>query len=102
MWNKPTKEQLAKLPEIYETENIKIPDKIIYLHFFIGGSDWFISEYDGEDLFFGYAVLNGDYEMAEWGYISFSELCGLKIQWLEVDNDLHWNPKKFSEIKIGS
>ena len=48
-------------------------DKLIHLHFFIGGCDWYICEYDGDDLFWGYAYLN-DPQNAEWGYISFPEL----------------------------
>ena len=35
MWNEPSKERLAKIPKLYETENIPLPDKLIYLHFFI-------------------------------------------------------------------
>jgi hypothetical protein len=69
MWNEPTKERLATIPRLYETENIPIKDKPIYLHFFIGGCDWYIAEFDGDDIFFGFAILNNDYEMAEWGYV---------------------------------
>ena len=43
MWNEPTKEQLAKIPRLHETENIPLKDKPIYLHFFIGRCDWFLS-----------------------------------------------------------
>jgi hypothetical protein len=46
----PTPEKLAKLPKLYETEKIPLKDKPIYIHFFVGDCDWFISEYDGEDL----------------------------------------------------
>lgn len=71
----------------------------IHLHFFIGGCDWYIAEYDGEDLFFGYAILNNDVEMAEWGYISYEELKRIKIPpGIEVDNDLFWKVRKTSEI----
>ena len=45
MWNMPTEEELAKIPMLYETENIPLMDKIIHLHFFIGGCDWYIAEY---------------------------------------------------------
>ena len=72
MWNTPDSEQLDRIPKLYETENTPLEEKLIYLHFFIGGCDWYISEYDGGDLFFGFAILNSDYEMAEWGYIGFA------------------------------
>ncbi len=97
MWNKPGKEQLAKIPRLYDTEKINANDKIIYLHFFIGGCDWYIAEFDGEDLFFGFAILN-DPQNAEWGYISFKELDEINLDGLEVDNDLYWEPKEFSKI----
>jgi hypothetical protein len=31
MWNEPTKEQLAKLPGLYETESVSLKDKLIPL-----------------------------------------------------------------------
>jgi hypothetical protein len=87
MWNTPTKEELVKIPRLYETENIPLKDKIIHMHFFIGGSDWYIAEYDENDLFWGYAILNGDTENAEWGYIyiSFKELIELNVYGIGVD-----------------
>ena len=100
MWNESTKEQLARIPKLYETEDIAPEDKLIYLHFFLGGSDWYIAEYDGEDTFFGYAILNGDTEMAEWGYISFRELRELKIPpGFEVDCDLFWKVRPASRVE---
>ena len=100
MWNIPSKERLAKIPKLYETENIPLKDKLIYLHFFIGGCDWYICEYDGDDLFWGFAHL-GDEQCAEWGYISLSELKSIKIDgWLEVDCELEeiWKVKRAIEI----
>jgi hypothetical protein len=99
MWNIPTKEQLAKIPKLYETEDIPPDEKLVYLHFFLGGSDWYITEYDGQDTFFGYAILNGDTEMAEWGYISFRELKDLKVRpGFEVDCDLLWQVRPASQL----
>jgi hypothetical protein len=100
MWNIPSKKRLQQIPQLYETENIELKNKLIYLHFFIGGCDWYITEYDGDDLFWGYAILNGDDQNAEWGYISFSELKRLKIQFVEIDCELeeHWRIKPASQI----
>ena len=101
MWNIPGKERLNRIPKLYETENAPVKDKKIHLHFFIGGCDWFVCEYDGNDLFFGFAILNNDYQMAEWGYVSFSELKSIKVDdWLEVDCELEefWEPKRAVEI----
>jgi len=102
MWSEPSKDRLSKIPKLYETEDVPLKDKLIYLHFFIGGCDWYIAEYDGDDLFWGYAILNCDYFNAEWGYISFSELKAIKVQgWLEIDCELEdlWRVRKAGEIK---
>jgi hypothetical protein len=101
MWNEPTKEKLAKIPKLYQTENIPLKDKLIYLHFFIGGCDWYIAEYDGENVFWGFAILNNDLQNAEWGYISFSELKGIELNgWVQVDCETEevWQIRKASEI----
>lgn len=85
MWNTPSQSRLDKIPRLYETENISAEDKLIYLHFFIGGSDWFVAEFDGDDIFFGYVVLNGDKSNAEWGYFSFAELREVKVGMVVVE-----------------
>ncbi|MCE5249404.1 DUF2958 domain-containing protein [bacterium] len=72
----------------------------MHLHFFIGACDWFITEYDGDDLFFGFAILNSDYEMAEWGYISFAELKSIRIHGLEIDCEMNWTPKPARDIDL--
>ena len=101
MWNTPSKERLARIPKLYETEKVPLMEKTIWLHFFLLGCDWFVAEFDGKDTFFGFAILNNDIAMAEWGYISFSELKSLKIQgWLEVDceKEEFWDVRAASDI----
>ncbi len=100
MWNTPNRGVLDTMPRLYETENIPTEDKLIYLHFFLGGCDWFIAEYDGDDTFFGFAILNSDYEMAEWGYISFSELKSISIHGIEIDCETDWTPKPARDIDL--
>ena len=109
MWSEPTEKQLAKLPALYTTEKVKIGDKKVMMHFFLGSCDWYAVEFDGEDRFFGFAILNGDTEMAEWGYFSLAEIKDIKKRlqpvsgvvnaFLEVDRDVHWKPKKAREIE---
>jgi hypothetical protein len=101
MWNKPSTEELAKLPPFYSTERVPIKEKVLHMHFFIGGCDWYAAEYDEtESMFFGFACLNGDLEMAEWGYFSLDELSELKVKWLEVDRDLHFPPTKAKDVEL--
>jgi hypothetical protein len=78
---------------------IKLKDKRNYLHCFIGRCEWFISEYDGEDLFFGYSII-GNRRFAEWGYISFTELKQIRVPpGIEVDCEFFDPPLKASEIE---
>jgi hypothetical protein len=101
MWNMPTNEELAKIPAYYSSEATPLKEKMIYLHFFIGGCDWFAAEYSSEErCFFGFAILNSDYQNAEWGYFSFDELSNLRIQFLEVDRDLYFTPRKAIEVDL--
>ena len=100
MWNKPTSEELSKIPGLYSAEHVPLKEKMIYMHFFIGGCDWYGAEYDPkEGIFFGFAILNNDLEMAEWGYFSLEELSDLKVEFVEVDRDLHFTPVKAIEIE---
>jgi len=85
MWNIPSKERLARIPKLYETEKVPLQEKEIHLHLFIGGCDWYVAEFDGNDLFWGFAILNNDLEMAEWGYISFQELRDININGIEIE-----------------
>ncbi len=95
MWNKPTEKQLNRLPELYSSGHLSITEKVIHMHFFLGGCDWYVAEYDKEIKdFFGFVILNNDYAMAEWGYFNFVELCELKVQFVEVDRDMHFTPIK--------
>ena len=101
MWNKPTKEQLAIIPALYETEHITAEDKIVHCHFFIGGCHWFIAEFDHVDTMFGFCILNGDLQNSEWGYTSFGELKSIKIQgYLEVEFDCYWKPRPAGDVEL--
>ena len=100
MWNEPTQKQLDELPTLYSTDHIPLENKLIHMHFFLRGCDWYAAEYDDLNrLFFGYAILNSDLENAEWGNFSYEELRSIRTrQGIEVDRDLHWEPKQSKEI----
>jgi len=100
MFNKPAAAQLASIPGLYQTEDIPLKQKLIHLHFFIGGTDFYIYEYNGTDTFWGFAILNGDMEMAEFGYINFDELKSIRVNgWQVIDCDLHWQVRPTSQVK---
>jgi hypothetical protein len=82
------------VPAIGETENKK--DAKIALHYFFGGIDFYVLEFDGNDTFFGYMILNGDYWNSEYGYQSRSELFTV-LPLLNLD--YHFKPVTVAEIK---
>jgi len=87
---------ITTMPKTYETDG-QGSEAIAHLHYFKGGSDWYIIENDKEKVpkqAFGFTVLNGDYENAELGYISITELVKN-----DIELDLYFNPKSIKEIK---
>ncbi len=97
MYNCPTPAVLSQFPKLYETEHIPLLEKIVHAHFFIGNSDWYLIETDG-DLCFGFAILNSDYVNAEFGYFSLSELKSLHIGPFEIDYDTHWEKRPVRDV----
>ena len=88
--------QIEAMPKTYEQDG-RGDEAIAHLHYFNGGSDWYITEKDingGVLQAYGYAILNGDDEMAESGYISIEELTRNG-----VELDLHFTPCRLAEIK---
>jgi hypothetical protein len=100
MFNQPTKKQLNQIPKLYETEGIPTKRKTIHLHFLFGDCHWFITEFDQEDTLFGFAILNGDLEMAEWGYISFDELKSINLSGIKIQNDTEWEIREAQEVEL--
>ena len=78
---------LKLCPKIGETDGKK--EHPAMFHYFYGGTDIFICEFDGEDLMFGYTILNGDLQNAEWGYSSLSEI--VKVPQFNID--YHFEPQ---------
>jgi len=80
---------LEKCPKIGETDGLKEHPAIF--HYFTGYTDFYICEYDRNDLMFGYSILNGDLENSEWGYISLSELTAitsLNLNYLLIEKSI--------------
>lgn len=89
------KDTIGAMPKPYETEGQEAPSAA--LHYFSASHDWWIIERDSEPdqlQAFGIACLNGDGEMAEFGYINIKELIGNP----SVEIDLYYTPEKAAEI----
>jgi len=99
MLNGITQEILAHVPKLYETEKVPLRDKMIYLHFSIFDCHWWLAEYDGEDLFFGFAILNDDLINAEWGYTSLKELQSIKFNGRQIECDKHWKIRPAFQVE---
>jgi len=91
--------RLEAMPKSYETDG-QGDQAVVYLHYFLGNMDWFITEKDRGDGIdqeqnqaFGLADLGYGGEL---GYISIAELLTNK-----VDFDLYWTPKTLEEVKKG-
>jgi hypothetical protein len=69
--------QLGKCPKIGETDGMKEHPAIF--HYFYGGTDIYICEFDGEDEMFGYTILNDDIHNSEWGYTSLTEITSIPV-----------------------
>jgi hypothetical protein len=97
----PPKADRKKIPALYSGEDVAAADKVVVLHYFVGGCDWWLTEVDFESgMAFGFVNL-GDPDMAEWGSVFLPELEAVKAHgWMVVERDCWWSLKKFSELKI--
>jgi len=92
-----TKELRAKLPKLYQTEDIPVEEKTVVIKFFQpwGSWTWYATEFDGEDLFFG--LVHG-FEK-EWGYFSLRELESVSGPFgLKIERDLYFSPTKIKDL----
>lgn len=91
-------DRIRRMPSTYEQDG-KGDEAMAYLHYFVGGCDWWILEKDhdpdgdGQAQLFGYACL-GDPQNAELGYIALHEL-----RMSNAELDLHWTPQTLGAIK---
>ena len=91
-----TQQIKSKLPKLYSQDNIK--DPIAHIKFFCPWNNWtwYITEFDGEDIFFG-NVIGLETEL---GYFSLSELRSIRGPGgLKIERDLHFTPKPLSKCK---
>jgi len=92
-----TKEIVAKLPELYATEDVELEDKLILAKLFTPWSTWtwYVIEYDGEDRCFGFVKGHE----AEFGYFSIKELSEIEGPYgLKVERDRHFMPTEVGDM----
>ena len=84
---------LDAMPKVYEQDGLG-DQAVVYLHYFTGSQDWYITERDTSEeqlQAFGLADFGDGGEM---GYISISELISHG-----VELDLYWKPRTLSAIR---
>lgn len=102
----PSDHILKTIPALYATERIRLAEKVIHLHFFVGACDWYLAEIDHTDLRTGFGYVNlGDPQNAEWGYFDLNELASVAVRHpsglpLVVERDLLWSPRAFASIEV--
>ena len=94
-----TKELRKRLPRLYETENMpSCKEMMARVKFFSpdSGWTWYVIEFDGEDIFFGYV----EGLEKEFGYFSLKELEEIRGPLgLKIERDLYFKPTLLSELK---
>lgn len=92
-------ENVSLVPDLYGQDG-KGKEAVAYLHYFLGGSDWYITEYNEEEYTaYGFVVLNQDWQMAEFGYISMQELTkSMPLNRPSIELDFYWEPATINEI----
>ena len=101
MINIPTREQLHQLPRLNETEKIPPEDKVVHLHFQVDQCHWWVMEWDREDTFFGFVLLYGLSQYAEFRHFTLSELLEIKVSGcLEIVNDPFWIPSAVKDVSL--
>ena len=91
-----TKQNLKQLPPLYANDGAGM-NAIAQVKFFdpCGSWTWYATEFDGQDLFFGLV----DGHDKELGYFSLQELSDYRGRFgLGIERDLHFKPKKLSDI----
>jgi hypothetical protein len=84
---------VAEMPLLYAQDGKKNP--VVYLHYFHGDQDWYITEKDSEDRqlqAFGNANLGYG---GEWGYINIEDF----VKSLRVELDFHFEPTPFQQLQ---
>ncbi|GHV75142.1 hypothetical protein AGMMS49940_24440 [Spirochaetia bacterium] len=85
----------AHIPGIKATEEMQEHPAV--LHYFAGGTDIYICEFDGIDEMFGFTILNGDLECSEFGYTSLEEI--KRIAWFNLDYHFESQSIEFARYK---
>ena len=101
---------IKNMPKTKETDG-QGDNATAYLHYFMGGGDWYMTEKDmgdgKEDSTFAEQIQAGgyrkvdflEYPFASTGYFSIPEIDSLNLKLNDLQLDLYWDAKTIAEIK---
>ena len=95
-----TKVIAEKVPKLNETEDHGYQAEVVVKYFSpYTGYTFFVTEFDGDDVLFGYCLSPAGPDCDEWGYASLRELAGLVVYGTvpAIERDMHYGPKKVGE-----
>jgi len=101
-----TQEIRKALPKLYETEDVKLNDKMVISEYFCGPFTWYVIEgeerEDGDFLFWGYVKNEADDFCSEFGYFTLSQLEELTLEKRKaipfLERDLYFTPEKLTKL----
>jgi hypothetical protein len=65
------------------------------LHYFYGGTDMYIGEFDGKDEMFCFAIFDGNCKTAEWGYSSLKAIKSIP----SMNLDYYWKEQSIEAAR---
>ena len=91
-------QELDKIPDFNTMEDIpNYFDRPVYAHYFYGGCDWFVHSIDEKyKAYFGFAIINQDYQLSELGSFFIDDL----INYKKVELDFYWQVKTLEECLL--
>lgn len=82
---------------LYAQEGLDDPIVSCKLFAIAGAATWYLTEWDGVDVCFGYVTGLGH---NEWGYVSLGELEALRYGCIPlIECDIHFTPCPFSSLR---
>lgn len=91
--------EVAAIPALRSTSKLPEEAMTIYAHFFGGDTDMYITEFDGKETAYGYVILEGDTQNAEWGNIHLPEIHKAKRGLFPaIEMDFHWKVRPFWQV----
>ena len=94
-----TQANRKSLPALYANENTPAAEQVVQVKFFTPDSSWtwYATEFDGEDLFFGWAT-DGQ-STPELGYFRLSDLrTAHGATCLPVERDMYFQPTQWADV----